>query len=501
MIKWIKDACFYQIYPSSFKDSNNDGYGDINGICEKIPYLLDLGINALWINPMYKSPFMDGGYDVEDYFKIDKRFGTMQDFEKLVRLCHKNAIKLVMDLVPGHTSEKNALFLKSAKQKPSPYQDMFIWTDSWWEAPSEYKLVSGRYERDGNYLVNFFSTQPALNYGFNQTSSPWQISYLDPRVEVTFNYLLKIIEFWIKKGVDGFRVDMADSLVKNDPQKKATCELWRKVFSIVRPKYPDVAFISEWSSVDAINKATFDVDFMLNHYWNPYNRLLRFENTGYGQSIFNKEGKGNVETYIREYLNWYNQIKGKGLIANITCNHDFERLRPQYSYLQCKLIIAYLLCLPGVPFIYYGDEIGMKYVSNLASIEGGYSRTGTRCPMKWDQSQYYGFSNTKPFIVQSKNDSCVALELKNKNTLLNTIKEVINIRKNSDDLKSDDLEFLSNKLPLIVKRKDSVVVVNPTSKPKNLDFDFSNYKIIFKIGKYNRSLIGALSLVIFKLNQ
>ncbi|MDR2867343.1 MAG: hypothetical protein LBV55_01605 [Acholeplasmatales bacterium] len=495
--KWIKDRIFYQIYPSSFKDSNQDGRGDLVGIIQKIPYLLDLGINALWINPIFTSPMMDGGYDIVDYFQIDPRFGTMQDFNNLIKVAKKKQLRVILDLVCGHTSEQHPNFIKSSQANRNFESDSYIWSNHWFESPNDYKFISGRYERNGNYLVNFFSTQPALNYGFQQIDHPqWQISYLDPRAEKNYHRLIKIIQFWLNKGIDGFRVDMADSLVKNDPQKQATCWLWRKIFSELRPKYPEAVFISEWSHCQALNEAGFDVDFMLDHSWNPYSRLLRLEKHGQ-PSVFNPQG-GDLGKFIDEYLNWYQQIKGHGLIGNISGNHDFERLCPQYSQEQCKIIIAFLLCLPGVPFIYYGDEIGLKYLKNLKSFEGAYTRTGSRTPMKWNNQKFYGFSETKPLIPLEKGTNCVDQQIKDPNSLLNTIKRMIEFRKSSKDLIGEEIEFLTRDYPITMKRNNLIIIVNPLKSDLKINIDLTNLKLVTLIGKVTKTLIATNSLAIYQ---
>ena len=496
MSSWLKKAIFYQIYPNSFKDTNDDGIGDIKGIISKIPYLLDLGINALWINPIFVSPFKDGGYDVKDYFNIDTRFGTMSDFKHLLKIAHENNLKIIIDLVPGHTSDEHPFFIKSMAAKRNKYSDFYVYTNSWWDSPCEYRFISGKATRDGNYLINFFSMQPALNYGFNKITHNFQIHYLDERLLPVFNYLVKIIKYWIDIGVDGFRVDMADSLVKNDDNKDATAFIWQKVFSIVRPYANEVVFISEWSGTHAITKAGFDCDFMLNHPHNPYSQLLRleFEN---GHSVFDPNGLGNPKKYVHDYLNWYTQIKGLGLLGNITCNHDFPRLSPMYSQRQLKIIIPYLIFLPGVFFLYYGDEIGQKFIPNMVSVEGGFSRTGTRIPMYWDHSKNYGFSSHQPFIKQNKSSNTVQDQMSKLDSLWWVVKKAIKLRKDYFDFESDNIEFITDFYPLIIKRNNLIIIVNPLNSEIPFDYDLSEYKEIFKVGSINSSTIKKITLVVY----
>ena len=223
MNSWLKNAVFYEIYPTSYKDSNSDGIGDLKGITSKLEYVSDMGFNAIWLNPFYKSPFKDGGYDVSDFFAVDPIFGTMEDFKELLNKAHELGIRIIVDLVAGHVSEQNEMFQMSARSERNEYSDMFIWNNSVWDLEQPYRLISGRYDRNGCYMVNFFSTQPALNFGFNEITHPkWQMSYKDERTFKARNFLKEVMKFWLSMGVDGFRVDMADSLVKNDHQKLAT---------------------------------------------------------------------------------------------------------------------------------------------------------------------------------------------------------------------------------------------------------------------------------------
>ena len=159
----FKNLIFYEIYPTSFYDSNNDGIGDLIGITQKLDYVKETGFNAIWLNPFYVSPFKDGGYDVKDFFDVDPKFGTLKDFDNLLQKAHELGIKIIIDLVAGHASEENLEFLKSAEPKPNEYSDLFIWNDNVWSWDNEYRVVTGRHNRCASYMVNFFSFQPAFN--------------------------------------------------------------------------------------------------------------------------------------------------------------------------------------------------------------------------------------------------------------------------------------------------------------------------------------------------
>ena len=172
--EWLKDTVFYEIYPQSFKDSNGDGIGDINGIIQKLDYIRSLGCNALWINPCYDSPFRDAGYDVRDYKKVAPRYGTNEDLYRLFDEAHRKGIRVLLDLVPGHTSEEHPWFRESQKAEKNEYTDRFIWTDFCFQAADGFPYIGGESERSGCYILNFFKCQPALNYGFYKITEPWQ---------------------------------------------------------------------------------------------------------------------------------------------------------------------------------------------------------------------------------------------------------------------------------------------------------------------------------------
>ena len=170
---WLRNAVFYEIYPSSFADSNGDGIGDINGIRQKLPYVKDLGCNALWLNPCFDSPFRDGGYDVRDYKLVAERYGTNEDLYALFREAHALGIRVLLDLVPGHTSEEHPWFLESGKPDRNEYSDRYVWTDFWIKGTPGHPYIAGETPRNGAYMLNFFKCQPALNYGWAKVTEDW----------------------------------------------------------------------------------------------------------------------------------------------------------------------------------------------------------------------------------------------------------------------------------------------------------------------------------------
>ncbi|HEX2937822.1 MAG TPA: alpha-amylase family glycosyl hydrolase [Ruminiclostridium sp.] len=493
MPRWLEDAVFYEVYPQSFYDTNGDGIGDINGIAEKLPYIKSLGCNAVWINPCFDSPFKDAGYDVRDYKKVAQRYGTNKDLYNLFEAAHKLGVKILLDLVPGHTSEEHEWFKKSALPEKNEYSNRFIWTDSIWTSPNEYKCIGGRADRNGNYIVNFFSTQPALNYGFYKVTADWQLSYDHPDCIATKEAMKDIMRFWLDKGCDGFRVDMAASLVKNDDEKIATSLIWRDVRNMLDSDYPEAALVSEWSCPEKSLKCGFHCDFYLNQKDNGYESLFRNKSSRTKDtqlSFFSKEGKGDISKFTEEYMRKYTGSKDCGYISFLTCNHDTARLAPEFGETELKIAYAFIFTMPGVPFLYYGDEIGMRYNKNLTSKEGGYDRTGTRTPMQWDNSTNLGFSSASPDKLYLPVDSApdaptVQNQSGHKDSLFNTVKEIIGLRHKYNCLKSGgSFEIVyaeKDNYPFIYRRGNLTIAVNPSGRRASAPLGISG-KIIYSIG-------------------
>ena len=517
MPNWLKDAVFYEIYPQTFCDSNGDGIGDIKGIMSKLDYVKSLGCNAIWLNPVYDSPLMDAGYDVRDYYKVAERYGTNDDLKALFESAHEKGIRILLDLVPGHTSDQNEWFLKSKSPEKNEFSGRYIWTDSVWEAPPQYRLLCGITDRDGNYMVNYFSSQPALNYGFNNISHPaWQKSPSDPDCVATVEALKDIMRFWLDMGCDGFRVDMADSLVKNeDGEKPETCKVWKNVRAMLDKEYPDAAIVSEWCNPKVAVGAGFHSDFYLDHDNNGYRILFRDKNwkTGECKAVFGKNGKGDVTKFLDEYLDDLKGTKDKGYISFITCNHDTPRMTRMFSELEAKIAYSFIFMMPGVPFLYYGDEIGMSYMEGLTSKEGGFSRTGTRTPMQWDNSANHGFSSADAeslYLPVDTSENAVTVEKaeKDPDSILNTLRKVIAIRHANPDLQSDgDFEVIyavKESYPFIFKRGKFIIAVNPTERVEKAPFAFSG-NAEFEIGSHSIEgsylVMQPQTLLLMKIDQ
>jgi len=489
---WLSDAVFYEVYPQSFRDTNGDGIGDIEGIASKLDYIRSLGCNAIWINPCFVSPFKDAGYDIADYRTVAPRYGTNEDLYRLFATAHAAGIHILLDLVPGHTSDEHPWFLQSAVPSTNEYTNRYIWTDTTWAAPRDFRFVSGRFDRDGNYLVNFFSTQPALNYGFEHVTERWQLPSTHPDCLATREAMKDIMRFWLDKGCDGFRVDMADSLVKNDDDKAATADIWRDVRAMLDRDYPEAVLVSEWSDPGRALRCGFHADFYLDHEDNAYHVLFRRRDAASGEPLgfFSKRGNGDISLFVGDYLRRYEDSKNHGYISLVTGNHDTSRMRRTYDETELKLAYAFIFTMPGVPFLYYGDEIGMLYVKGLVSKEGGYDRTGSRTPMQWSGGANHGFSDApadKLYIPVDVSPDAPTVEAQagDPQSLLSTVTQVIRLRHEYADLQADGsfaiLYAQKGAYPFIYRRGGLVIAVNPSARPANAPVNTMG-TVLFSLG-------------------
>jgi maltose alpha-D-glucosyltransferase/alpha-amylase len=483
---WIKDAVIYQIYPQSFKDSNGDGIGDLQGIISKLDYLADLGVTLLWINPCFDSPFMDAGYDVRDFYKISPRYGTNDDMKQLCDEAHKRGLRVCLDLVAGHSSVECEWFKQSAESSISKYSDYYIWTDHW-ERTGTGKWVSGYGGRNGCFRINFFWCQPALNYGYADPdpACPWEEPLDAPGPQAVLAELKNVMKFWLDTGCDGFRVDMAQSLVKKDPDQSAVARLWREdIFPWLRANYPYAVMVSEWGNPSvSIGEAGFDLDFML-HFGVPGYGELFFKHPAVagrktdGVCYFDAAGNGSLDVFLQEYRKARGKADGKGFISLPSANHDFQRLNYFRTLEEQKVAFVFLLTWASVPSIYYGDEIGMRFQPDLPSKEGGYTRTGTRTPMQWKDGAGAGFSSAPEDhfylpLDPDENRPSVADQQADTNSLYNLIKELLVLRNAHAAFKPDsDLKILSDETcpyPLVYQRSSGdeswLIALNPSGNP------------------------------------
>jgi len=481
---WLENAVFYQIYPQSFYDSNGDGLGDIPGVIAKLDYLVSLGVNALWLNPCFESPFQDAGYDVADYYKVAPRYGTNQDLVRLFKEAHRRGIRVCLDLVPGHTSIEHPWFKASARHKRNKYSDRYIWTASAWDrgSPPLY-FVNGFAERDGNFAINFFYSQPALNFGFAQLdpNCPWQQPVDAPGPRANRAELKKIIDFWLKKGADGFRVDMAFSLVNNDPDRRETIKIWQEIWRWLNKAHPEAVLISEWSNPSEAVAAGFHTDFMLP-FGTPSVASL-FLKSKDRRCFFDSRGGGTISMFLEEYQKHARKSR-KGFISIPSGNHDLPRLNFERTRRDLEVVFAFLLTWPGVPFIYYGDEIGMRFIPGMPSREGGYTRTGARTPMQWNDEKNAGFSRADaghlylPVDPRRTRPSAGDQETR-PDSLLNHVRRLIELRKGSPALsakgKMVPLFARPDKYPFIYLRQRGrekfLVALNPSAKSVSASFE------------------------------
>lgn len=486
--EWLNNAVFYEIYPQSFNDSNGDGIGDIPGITAKLDYIAELGCTALWINPCFDSPFGDAGYDVSDYCKVAPRYGTNDDLIELFNEAHRRGIHVLLDLVPGHTSWKHPWFLESMKAERNEYTDRYVWTDSIWEEPTGYGSLRGISDRDGSCAVNFFTHQPALNYGFYKPERPWQQSMDSEGALATRSAMKDVMRFWLSRGCDGFRVDMAGSLVKNDEDGKGTIKLWQDVRRFLDEEFPQAAMVSEWGEPDKSLQGGFHMDFLLHFGPSHYNDLFR-----YGQPFF--EGSGDCSEFVKKYIENVEKSGGKGLICIPSGNHDMDRLAKWIHGDRLKIAFAFLLSMPGAPFIYYGDEIGMRYVEGLTSVEGGYGRTGSRSPMQWDGGKNAGFSDAEAdrlYIPLDPADDrpTAQAQMSDPDSLRSTIKRLISIRMAHPALQSrGEISFAyygKNSYPLAYVRSSGderiLVVLNPSDSAAEFSLDGEAAEVLYSFG-------------------
>lgn len=595
---WLNDAVIYQIYPSSFKDSDADGKGDIKGVVSKLDYIQSLGVSAIWFNPIFESSWVDGGYDIKDYYKVDSRFGTNTDVAVLAEQCHKRGMKLILDLVPGHTSMDHPWFRQSmeadANQK---YSDYYIWADrlpsrkdsllleKMLSSDNPLQNTAGKWMRSDApraqyYMKNYFACQPSLNYGYAHPdpSRAWEQGIDAPGPKAVRGELKNIISFWFDKGVDGFRVDMAKSLVKGDKDYSATTALWQEMRQWVDSNYPGRILISEWGNPALSLNAGFNVDMCLNQRSFPIRRMYfdekhqadggcYFYPDGGAPSVRNLYGKQWEKSEIDDSTSAMKMLKryyehyamadsisaGKGHYAMITTNHDHFRFNTgrRNSPASLKVMMAWILT-QQLPILYYGDEIGMRSLAGLPSVEGsnhnGKERSGSRTPMQWDSTPNCGFSSCAPEsaylpvcpewtpannyadYLDWKAKGCpnptsgglITVESQDKDpeSLLNWTRKLIALRKSSPAFHSDGFwEPVypdTGAYPMVYRRYRSdenyVIVLNPTSKNLKAEIPhqscgsaqivMSSGKVGYRLGKTSDVVnMSGMSVMIVKLNM
>ena len=489
-MKWWKEGIIYQIYPRSFFDSSGNGIGDLNGISKKLHYIKSLGVDMVWICPFYKSPNKDNGYDISDYKDISKIFGDLNTFDTLLKKMHSLGLKLIMDLVVNHTSDKHPWFKKARKSRKSKFHDYYIWKDGEKDKkPNNWKSVfSGSAwkwnEQTKEYFLHLYTkNQPDLN---------WE----NPTVR---KEVYSIIDFWLSKGVDGIRMDVISLIskrldFKNIPNNMIFIDVMEKYYANgprvheyikemnkkVLSKY-DIVTIGEGPGINLNNGLDY-----VNEDENELNMIFHFDHL---TMDFGKEGKYDpipfdFIKFKKIFSNWDKLFSKRGWNSIFLGNHDFSRIVSRFGNdnefheESSKLLATLLMTLRGTPSLYQGDEIGMTNVdySNISFYDDvetinawkeaidnkknmkkifeaiqKQSRDNARTPMQWDNKKNAGFSKVKPWI--KVNDNYKKINVKNQekdlDSILNYYKLLIKLRKENSTLvygKYEDLDPMHTKI-------------------------------------------------------
>lgn len=482
--KWWKEAIVYQIYPRSFQDTDGDGVGDLQGIINRLDYVKNLGVTAVWLNPIYSSPNDDNGYDVSDYRNIMSDFGTMEDFDTMLSEMHARDIKLVMDIVVNHSSDEHPWFKESRSSRDNPYRDYY----HWWpaekgEPPYRYSLFDAegnawKYDEktDAYYLHYFSQKQPDLN---------WE----NPKVR---QEVYDIMTFWAEKGVDGFRLDafqfaakdttfpeFPEGFEKNFIQYYAMQdglhEYLKEMNDQVFSKY-DVMSVAEGAG-----RTLEEAHELVDADRQEINMAYAFD----GVDIPKADGY-KLSTFKETFSKWDSAFADKGWISIFLSNHDQARMVSRYANdslpyraPSAKMLNTFILTMRGTPYCYFGDELGMTNNPKLQNIEdyqdiaaiNGYkkaksqdedmeafmrnlrfgSRDHGRTPMQWDASENAGFTTGNPWLPLNPNYAEINTQAEeaDENSVLNHFKKLTALRKNADALIYGDYELLIPEHPQV----------------------------------------------------
>jgi len=486
---WWRDGIIYQIYPRSFADSNNDGIGDLQGIIEKLDYLQNLGVDAIWLSPIYPSPDVDFGYDVADYTAIDPKFGTMKDFEELLKEAKKRDIHIILDLVLNHTSDQHDWFIESKKSKDNPYHDWYLWQDPKpnGDPPNNWVSVFGgsAWEFDpelGQYYYHmFYKEQPDVN---------WR----NPDVRAA---MLDVFRFWLKKGVDGFRLDVFNEYFKDPEFRDNPTQFGLRAFDRQEHIY-DVSQPEMYPLVEEIRDIMdkFGETYVVGEtFLADTDQTATYCGEDKLHAAFNFEfprNRWHPERFLDSALIWYDALSADAWPNNFLSNHDMERAASRYCFgeddRRAKVAAAMLLTLKGTPFIYYGEEIGMRDIpirskNDIKDPVGKQfwplykGRDGCRAPMQWSSKINAGFSQTEPWLPVNKNFPTrnVIRQISDPDSLQNFFKQIINIRKSNPALQHGDFTPIVNDPRFIMayqrKFEDEKVVVVLNFSSRELDFE------------------------------
>ncbi|MFV0320860.1 MAG: glycoside hydrolase family 13 protein [Alphaproteobacteria bacterium] len=473
---WWKEAVVYQIYPRSYKDTNGDGIGDIKGIIEKLDYIQSLGVTAIWLNPIYKSPMDDMGYDIADYKAIDPLFGTMDDFDELLAQAEKRGIKIIMDLVVNHTSDEHEWFQSARKSKDSPYRDYYIWRNQ----PNNWKSFfyptawTKRDDMDQYYLHLFSQRQPDLNWD-------------NPKVEQEVH---DIMRFWLDKGIGGWRMDVINLISKpvglpDVPEGKhigAWVGYANRFHEFMQNMNREVLSKYDIMTVGETPAATPEIALLtVAPERKELQTLFQFDgmDLDHGDGGYWTGKKIDVNEWRNRYSRWHKGLYNKGWQSNYIQNHDQARAVSrfgddgEYRVESAKMLALWNLTQCGTPYIYQGEELGMtnhpwqspdewqdveminahhfkqQRGEKLADYFAGMSyrgRDNSRTPMQWDASENAGFSKAKPWLPVNPNHVEVNVESEDKdpNSVLNFYRKLVALRKESLTLIYGDQTMLDD---------------------------------------------------------
>lgn len=473
---WWKEAVVYQVYWRSFLDTNGDGYGDLEGVRRKLPYIKELGADVIWLNPFYVSPDKDNGYDIADYYSIMDKAGTMEDFERLLEEAHAVGLKIILDLVVNHTSDQHPWFLESKTSADSPKRDYYIWHDpindkepnNWrsYFAPScwEYEEESGQY-----YYHSFAVEQPDLN---------WENEDLR-------NEIYAMMRFWLDKGIDGFRMDVINLLAK------------RKDLSDVENPY-DLSYLANNPGIHGYLQEMHEQ--VLRHYDCMTVGEIPFVTPAEG-ALYVDEARHELDTLFHFQIademptwdmlrfkeiqrEWYEGLKGRGWNSQFLNNHDHTRQVTRYGndkehrIASAKMLATLTHTLPGMPYIYQGEEIGMTGVSfdsiddyQDISMRNRYreevakgraadevltslrllSRDNSRTPMQWSDQAESGFTDGVPWMTVNPNhvELNVEKDLRREDSVFRYYQKLIRLRKSNDAMVYGDFKDLLPEHPVV----------------------------------------------------
>ena len=435
-MEWWKKAVIYHIYPLSFMDANGDGFGDLRGIIDRLDYLQWLGVDTLWISPIYPSPFYDNGYDIKDYQNIDPRFGTMQDFDELLESCHSRGMKVLLDYVSNHTSDEHPWFKESRSSKTNRKRDWYLWEDPnpYGGPPNNWLSTFGEsgWEFDEQtqqyYYHSFLKQQPDLNW----------------RNEEAQEALFNVMRFWLEKGVDGFRVDviwylLKDKLLRNNPLNSnyqwhmPSFYKYNPCFSTDQPEV--MGIVSKMRSL----VEEYGEKVLLGEVYLPPDQLVKY----YGMEQPGAHLPGNYLLIVEEWkpikiyeglCNYAASLPNCAWPNWVLSNHDHSRIASRVGTRQAYVAALLMLTSRGTPIIYYGDEMGMKDVA-IAKEEvkdlAEPPRDPQRTPMQWSSLSQAGFTEGTPWLQVADNFEKVNVEEQKKDphSLLHLYKTLIALRK------------------------------------------------------------------------